>query len=28
MVLRINYKTLSGDRQRSENINISLFPED
>jgi len=28
MVLRINYKTLSGDRQRSVNINISLFPED
>jgi hypothetical protein len=26
MVLRINYKTLNGDRQRSENINISLFP--
>jgi hypothetical protein len=26
MVLRINYKTLSGDRQRSENINIALFP--
>ena|SRR5215468_2223059 len=28
MVLRINYKTLSGDRQRSANINVSLFPED
>jgi hypothetical protein len=27
MVLRINYKTLNGDRQRSENINISLFPD-
>jgi hypothetical protein len=26
MVLRINYKTVNGDRQRSENINISLFP--
>lgn len=26
MVLRINYKTLDGDRQRSENVNISLFP--
>jgi hypothetical protein len=26
MVLRINYKTLSGDRQRSANINVSLFP--
>ena len=28
MVHRINYKTLSGDRQSSVNINISLFPED
>jgi hypothetical protein len=27
MVLRIRYKTLNGDRQRSENINISLFPQ-
>lgn len=26
MVLRINYKTLNGDRQRSENINITLYP--
>lgn len=26
MVLRINYKTLSGDRQRGVNINIALFP--
>jgi hypothetical protein len=26
MILRINYKTLDGDRQRSENINIALFP--
>jgi hypothetical protein len=26
MVLRVNYKTFSGDRQRSENINITLFP--
>jgi len=26
MVLRINYKTLNGDRQRSENINLVLFP--
>jgi hypothetical protein len=26
MVLRITYKTLDGDRQRSENINIALFP--
>jgi len=26
MVLRINYKTLNGDRQRSEQVNISLFP--
>jgi len=26
MVLRINYKTLNGDRQRAENINIALFP--
>jgi len=26
MVLRINYKTLSGDRSRSSNINITLFP--
>ena len=28
MVLRISYKTSVGDRQRSENINISLFPQD
>ena len=27
MILRINYKTAIGDRQRSENINISLFPK-
>jgi hypothetical protein len=27
MVLRINYKTLNGDRQRSKNINVSLFPQ-
>jgi len=26
MVLRIHYKTLNGDRERSENINIALFP--
>jgi hypothetical protein len=26
MVLRINYKTLDGDRQRTENINLTLFP--
>jgi hypothetical protein len=26
MVLRINYKTLNGNRQRSEQVNISLFP--
>jgi hypothetical protein len=26
MVIRINYKTRSGDRQRSQDINISLFP--
>jgi hypothetical protein len=26
MVLRITYKTLDGERQRSENINITLFP--
>jgi len=26
MVLRINYKTLSGDRQRASNINLTLFP--
>jgi len=26
MVLRINYKTLSGDRQRSENINLTVYP--
>ena len=28
MVLRIHYKTLNGDRQRAENINISLFPSE
>ena len=28
MVLRIRYKTLDGDRERSENINITLFPSD
>ena len=28
MVLRIRYKTLDGDRERSENINIALFPSD
>jgi hypothetical protein len=26
MVLRINYKTSVGDRQRTENINLALFP--
>jgi hypothetical protein len=26
MVLRLNYKTLNGDRQRSEHVNITLFP--
>lgn len=26
MVLRISYKTVMGDRQRTENVNISLFP--
>jgi hypothetical protein len=26
MVLRINYKTSVGDRQRTENINLTLFP--
>ena len=26
MVLRVNYKTLSGDRQRSQNLNVALFP--
>jgi hypothetical protein len=26
MVLRIRYKTVEGDRERSENINIALFP--
>jgi len=26
MVLRVSYKTLSGDRQRSQNVNITLFP--
>ena len=28
MVLRIRYKTLDGDRERSESINIALFPSD
>jgi len=28
MVLRVRYKTLDGDRERSENINIALFPSD
>jgi hypothetical protein len=27
MVLRVIYKTLEGDRQRSVNINITLFPQ-
>jgi hypothetical protein len=26
LVLRITYKTVDGDRQRSENFNIALFP--
>jgi len=26
LVLRINYKTLNGDRQSSANINLALFP--
>lgn len=26
MVLRIRYKTLDGDRERSANINVALFP--
>jgi hypothetical protein len=26
MVLRISYKTVMGDRQRTENINVALFP--
>jgi hypothetical protein len=26
LVLRITYKTVDGDRQRSENFNITLFP--
>jgi hypothetical protein len=26
MVLRVHYKTLDGDRERSENVNIALFP--
>lgn len=26
MVLRVNYKTLNGDRQRSKSINVALFP--
>jgi hypothetical protein len=26
MVLRINYKTLNGDRQGSANVNVALFP--
>ena len=28
MVIRVRYKTLDGDRERSENINIALFPSD
>ena len=28
MVLRINMQTLSGDRQFSRNINLTLFPQD
>jgi hypothetical protein len=28
MVLRIRYKTSNGDRERSESINIALFPSD
>jgi len=28
MVLRIRYKTLVGDRESSQNINITLFPSD
>ena len=28
MVLRIRYKTLTGDRERSEQVNIALFPQD
>jgi hypothetical protein len=26
MVLRVNYKTLSGDRQQSRSVNVALFP--
>jgi hypothetical protein len=26
MVLRVNYKTLNGDRQHSKSINVALFP--
>jgi hypothetical protein len=26
MTLRVNYKTLDGDRQRSEQINLTVFP--
>jgi hypothetical protein len=26
MVLRISYKTVMGDRQRTENVNVALFP--
>lgn len=26
MVLRVNYKTLNGDRQRSKSLNVALFP--
>ena len=28
MVLRIRYKTLNGDRERAENINVALFPSE
>jgi hypothetical protein len=28
MVLRINYKTATGDRQLSKNVNLTLFPRD
>jgi hypothetical protein len=26
MIIRVNYKTLDGDRQRTANVNITLFP--
>ena len=28
MVLRIHYKTLNGDREHAENLNIALFPSE